>query len=94
MEKNRLWRCFWCIVTNLSKAYDCILHDFVTAKLEAYGFQIKGLKIVHDYFLNRKQKVKTDEAFSSWKHLEYGVPQGPIPGPLLFNIHLCDFLLP
>ena len=39
---------------------------------------------------NRKQRVKINETFSCWKDIEYGVPQGSILGPLLFNIHLCD----
>ena len=40
--------------------------------------------------MTRKQRVKINETFSSWKNIEYGVPQGSILGPLLFNIHLCD----
>lgn len=27
---------------------------------------------------------------SCWKDMEYGAPQGSIPGSLLFNIRLCD----
>ena len=72
---------FDALLTDLSKAFDCIPHDLIIAKLEAYGFQIDGLRLVYDYMSNRKQRVKLN--------IEYGVPQGSILGPLLFNIHLC-----
>ena len=77
-------------MTFLSKAFDYIPHDLIIAKLEAYGFHIDALKLIHDYLSNRKQRVKVNDAYSSWKDIFYGVPQGSILGPLLFNIHLCD----
>ena len=39
---------------------------------------------------NRKQRVKVNDAYSSWKDIFYGAPQGSILSPLLFIIHLCD----
>ena len=85
---------FGALLTDLSKAFDCIPHDLIIAKLEAYGFQIDALRLVYDYQSNRKQRVKLNVTFSSWRDIEYGVPQGSILGPLLFNIHLCNLLLP
>ena len=81
---------FGALLTDLSKAFDCIPHDLIIAKLEAYGFHIDTLKLIHDYLSNRKQRVKVNDTYSSWKDIFYGVPQRSILGPLLFNIHLFD----
>ena len=81
---------FVALLTDLSKAFACISHYLMIAELEAYGFHIDALKLIHDYLSNRKQRVKVNDAYSSWKDIVYGVPQGSILGPLLFNIHLCD----
>ena len=81
---------FGALLNDLSKSFDCILHYLIIAKLEAYGLEIGALRLIHDYLINRKQRVKVNEAYSSWKDIIFGVPQGSILGPLLFNIHLCD----
>ena len=81
---------FSALLTDLSKALDCIIYDLITAKLEAYGFQIHALRLVYDYLSNRIQRVKLNETFSSWRDIKFGVLQGSILGPLLFNIHLCN----
>ena len=60
---------FGALLTDLSKAFDCIPHDLFIAKLEAYGFQIDALKLIYDYLSNRKQRVKINETFSSWKDI-------------------------
>ena len=81
------------LLTDLSKAFDCLPHDIITAKLNAYGFDMKSLNFIYDYLRNRKQRTKIDNAHSSWQNVLYGVPQGLILGSLLFNIDLCDLFL-
>ena len=81
---------FGALLTDLSKAFDCLPHDIIIAKLNAYGFDMKALNFIYDYLRNRKQRTKIDNAYSSWQNILYGVPQGSILGPLLFNIDLCD----
>ena len=70
----------------------CVLAmlELFLAKLHAYGFSIPALRLVYSYLKNRKQRTKINSAYSCWEEIIFGVPQGSILGPLLFNIFLCD----
>ena len=83
-------RMFGALLTDISKAFDCLPHDIIIAKLNRYGFDMEALNFIYDYLRNRKQRTKIDNAYSSWQNILYGVPQRSILGPLLFNIDLCD----
>ena len=81
------------LLTDLSKAFDCLSHDLLLAKLHAYGIDINSLKILSSFLKNRKQRVRIGNLYSLWHDILTGVPQGSILGPLLFNIDLCDLFL-
>ena len=42
---------------DLSKAFYCISHDLIFAKLAAYGLDDTALKLIFSYIVNRKQCV-------------------------------------
>ena len=81
------------VLMDLSKAFDCIPHDLLIAKMEAYGFDFNTLVFFYSYLKRRKQNVKINNIFSAFQVLLSGVPQGSILGPILFNIFMNDLFL-
>ena len=78
------------LLTDLSKAFDCILHDLLIAKVAAYGFDYYSLQMLQSYLSNRKQRRKINDAYCKYCEILFGAPQVSILGPLLFDIYICD----
>ena len=78
---------------DLSKAYDCLPHDLLIVKLEAYGLDNDSLNLPSDYLSFRKQRTKVGSAYSKWSKIRRGIPQGSILGPLLFNVFINDIFM-
>ena len=63
----------WCLLTDLSKAFDCLSHDLLIAKLYAYGFSMAALRLIQNYLSNRNErtKINTDIARGKKCFLEF-----------------------
>ena len=69
-------KAFGALLTDLSKAFDCLSHDLIIAKLHSYGLLLTSLRLLSDYLSNRKQQIKVKNVFSKWQNIETGVPKG------------------
>ena len=78
------------VLTDLSKAFECIPHDILIAKLAAYGLSEEALMYILSYLSNRKQCVRINDTYSEFENIITGVPQGSILGPVLFNLSIND----
>ena len=66
------------LLTDLSKAFDCLPHDLVIAKLHAYACDLLSLKLLNSYLRNMHQRVQINNCYSSWVAILFGVSQGPL----------------
>lgn len=79
-----------CIFIDLSKAFDTVCHNLLLQALDSIGIRGNSLKLFKNYLSERFQAVKVDGVFSRWQAIEYGVPQGSILCPILYNIYIND----
>ena len=74
------------VLTDLSKAFDCIPHYLLIAKLSAYNFSDETLSCIYSYLKNCRQCARINNTHSQLETIISGVPQGSILGPILFNL--------
>ena len=77
---------FSALLTDLSNAFDCLPHNLLIAKLDAYGFKNYAIYLIFVYLSKKKRRVKINSSFSSFQNIISGAPKGSLRGPLLFKI--------
>ena len=76
-----------------SQKPDCLPHDLLIAKLEAYGLDNDSLNLLLDYLRFRKQRTKVGSAYSKWSKIRRGIPHLSKLGPILFSVFINDIFM-
>ena len=75
---------------DFSKAFDCVDHKKLLAKLTNYGFLEEFILWTQSYLTHRTQRVRHNNDVSDYISCTSGVPQGSKIGPLLFALYTAD----
>ena len=78
------------VMADYSKAFDNLNYSTLVTKLHLFKFSYSFIDLIIDYLSDRQQYVQIDDKKSNLRKVKYGVPQGNILGPTLFNIYVHD----
>ena len=71
---------------DLSSAFDTLNHQLIIRRLEIIGLAGTALKWFSSFLSDRTFEIKINNTRSKICQLKYGVPQGSVLGPIIFNI--------
>lgn len=81
------------VLLDVEKAYDTVWQDAIVHKMERVAFPINLIKIVQSFLNGRSFQFSVSGHFSNSKLIPYGLPQGAVQSPTLYNIFTSDIVM-
>lgn len=75
------------VLLDLSAAFDTVDHDILLDDLYSCGIRGDAYLLLESYLTNRFQHASVGSSLSEPVHLQFGVPQGSVLGPILFTLY-------
>ena len=77
------------VLLDLSAAFDTIDHTIMLTRLrDRFGITATCLAWFESYLVNRSQRIQMHGKISAERLVVFGVPQGSVPGPLMFICYI------
>lgn len=80
------------VLLDVEKAYDSVWQQAVVYKLHQSNCPLYIVKIVHSFLSSRTFAVAVSGSLSTTHRIPFGVPQGSVLSPTLYNIFTADVL--
>jgi Reverse transcriptase (RNA-dependent DNA polymerase). len=74
------------VFMDISKAFDSTWHKGLIYKLVSMNVPAERIRVIDSFLAQKSFSVKIDGAFSGWRPILAGVPQGGLLSPLLYNL--------
>ena len=81
------------ILLDVEKAYDSVWQDAILHKMKLAEFPTYILKLLNSFLKQRSFQVAVDGVLSRRQQIPFGVPQGAVLSPALYNIFTSDLVM-
>ena len=94
VERQKKKEVYGAVLTDFSKAFDCLPRRLLTSKPHAYGLSMHSWKLISSYFTEREQRARigTCNCKRTWLTINKGAAQGAVMARFLFSVLANDLV--